>query len=339
MKKSLVRIAFVSSALALAPAQAETVEELKRQLEAQKEINALLKQRIRNLEEKQAQEKRDEAAVIAVAPAHPQTNHAPKPEAGDPEGDRALERALVRRGLSVLRPGQFELTPGLIWGHDGSDAIGSRRDDYAATLDARAGLPWDMMIGVGAPYFLQSDTPFGDNSGIGDVSVRLWKQLIPQDDHMPSLVGSIRYTASTGDDPFQTAIPLGSGFDRINGTLTAVKSIDPVVFHGDVFYTHSFSERYEGARIQPGDVFGGRVGATLAVTPDISASASVRLASIDDLERDGSRVDGSDRTIGFLELGTGFVISRQVYLSLSADVGITDDAPDLELGVSLPVRF
>jgi len=58
-----------------------------------------------------------------------------------------------------------------------------------------------------------------------------------------------------------------------------------------------------------------------------------------EVERDGSRVDGSGRTIGILELGTGFVISKQLYLSISADVGITDDAPDVQLGVSLPVRF
>jgi hypothetical protein len=105
------------------------------------------------------------------------------------------------------------------------------------------------------------------------------------------------------------------------------------------FYTHAFSEHYAGIKFQPGDTYGARVGATLAVTPDISASAGHRLASVGEVERDGSRVDGSGRTIGILELGTGFVISKQLYLSISADVGITDDAPDVQLGVSLPVRF
>ena len=185
----------------------------------------------------------------------------------------------------------------------------------------------------------QSDTAFGDNSGFGDVYARVWKQLIPQDDHIPSVVGSIRYTASTGENPFETAIPLGSGFDRINGTLTAVKTVDPVAFYGDLFYTHAFSERYQGVEIQPGDTFGARVGSTLAETPDISASAGLSLASVKEAEYDGSRVDGSGRTIGLLELGTGFVISKRLYLSFSADIGITDDAPDLQLGVSLPVRF
>lgn len=320
--------------IAAAPAQAQTVEELKQQLDAQKQMNDLLKQRIRTLE-KQVSDKQDDGAARAL-PAEPQP--VPDTEAGDPEESRALERALVRKGLSVLSPGTFELTPGFVWGHDGSNTGRYRYDDYIATLDARAGLPMDTMVGIGIPYYIESDHEIGDNSGFGDLSMGMWKQFMAQGDTNPSLVGSLSYLAPTGEDA-DGPVPLGSDFHRLRANLNTSKSIDPIVLYGDIFYSYTFSERINGIKIQPGSYVGARGGSSLAITPDITGNIGLYFSFVEKLEQDGTRIHGTDQTVGFLELGMGFVISRRYYLSLNADIGITDDAPDLALGIALPTRF
>lgn len=323
--------------VAAAPVHAQTVEELKQQLEAQKQINELLKQRIRTLE-KQAADKRGDRAAMALSTAPEESQPVPDKAAGDPEENRALERALVRKGLSILPSGTWELTPGLVWSHSGSDAIHSRSDDYIATLDGRVGLPWDTMLGIGIPYYIESDREVGDNSGFGDLSLRGWKQFLAQGDSNPSLVGSLSYRAPTAEDT-DGPVPLGSDFHRLRVNLNASKSIDPLVLYGDMFYSYAFSESFDGIKTQPGSYIGAHGGASLAITPEITGNIGLSFSFVDELEQDGVKLNGTEQTVGFLELGTGFLISKRYFLSLSADIGITDDAPDLVLGISLPTRF
>ena len=332
-----ILIAFACILIAAVPAHAQTVEELRQQLEAQKQINELLKQRIRTLE-KQVSDKGDDSAVKSLSAPRAESQPVPDKAAGDPEESRALERALVRKGLSILRSGTWELTPGFVWGHSGSDAIHSRSEDYVATLDARVGLPWDTMLGIGIPYYIESDRDLGENSGFGDLSLGVWKQFLAQGDSHPSLVGSLSYLAPTGEDT-DSPVPLGSDFHRLRVNLNASKSIDPLVLYGDLFYSYAFSEKIDGIRMQPGSYIGARVGASLAVTPEITSSIGLNFSFLNELEVDGMEINGTKQTVGVLELGMGFLISKRYFLSLSAEIGITDDAPDVLLGISLPTRF
>jgi hypothetical protein len=337
MKKHLSYITIYLSILTLTPAYAETVDELKQQLEAQKQINELLKQRIRILEA-ETKEQQGIATKAAAPSLTADTKTKPEVQAGDPEEDRALERALVRQGLSILPSGRWELTPGIVWAHTGSDATRSRSNDYIATLDARVGLPWNTMLGIGVPYYIEADREIGENNGFGDLSLRVWKQFLAQSDKYPSLVGSLLYNAPTGEDA-AGPIPLGSDFHSLRFNLNTSKSIDPLVLYGDLFYSYTFSEDFDDIKIQPSDSIGIRGGASLAITPDITGNLGLRLSFLDELERDGEKVQGTDQTIGFLEVGMGYLLNRRSFLSFSADIGITDDSPDLILGISVPTRF
>jgi hypothetical protein len=330
-------IVLFACALAMAtPATAQTVEELKAQLDAQIQINALLKQRIRTLEAEAA----NHATQIIAAPVPvAKQEGAPRREARDPEEDRALQRALVRRGTAVLAPYVAEVAPGLLWSHSGSDLDGSSDDLFAATLDARIGLPGGWMLGGQAPFMYRSSDAFGDNSGPGDVSAAVWKQVTAQDRAWPSLVGSIRYTAPTGEDFSEDTPSLGPGFHRITGRLSAVKSIDPIAFFGDISYTHNFTNSFSGVEIDRSGIFGVGAGATLAVTPDISLTTGLNFTFEGDAEADGSEISGSGTTIGIVELGAGVVLSKDVFLNFTSAFGVTDDSPDVTLGISLPVRF
>jgi hypothetical protein len=81
------------------------------------------------------------------------------------------------------------------------------------------------------------------------------------------------------------------------------------------------------------------ISVVLAVTPDISLTTGLNFSFEDSAEADGSKISGSGTTIGLVELGAGVVLSKDVFLNFTSAFGITDDSPDVTLGVLLPVRF
>ncbi|MCH8219661.1 MAG: hypothetical protein IH892_23155, partial [Planctomycetes bacterium] len=140
-----------------ASAHAQTVDELQRQLEAQQEINAQLRQRVLTLEETiESLQERNEASAeeIEVTPDAVSSTVAvtPADEMLDVSDLGALEQALVQRGSPVLPPYSAQVVPVTSWSHSGSSALGSERNSYDVGLAARMGLPRGMMAGVSVPY-------------------------------------------------------------------------------------------------------------------------------------------------------------------------------------------
>jgi hypothetical protein len=328
MKYTLALAILLFAAL---PAGAETIEELRAQLEAQKQINALQRQRIETLEA--------ELAGRKIAPPARADLAAPEIAAEDPEADRALERALQRRGIAVLAPYVADAAPSLFWSHSGSDATISTDDIYGAGLDARIGLPGGWMLGAGVPILYRDIDDIGNNSGVGDVSATVWKSLFTQLGSRPSLVASLRYAAPTGDDLGDDNVPLGAGFHRVTGRLSTVKTVDPIAFFGDLSYTYYIDDTISGADVDRSDTIGFGLGANLAVTPDVSFGAGLDFAFEDEVAVNGTDVRGSSQTLGQVELTAGILLSRNVFLNLTGAFGITDDSPDVTLSMSLPVRF
>ncbi len=112
-----------------------------------------------------------------------------------------------------------------------------------------------------------------------------------------------------------------------------------IAFYGGASYIHTFSRSFDGVEIDPSGVFGVNAGATLAVTPDISFSTGLSFAFGDEVKVDGSKIPGSDSTVGVVDLGVGVVLTKDLFLSISAAFGVTDDSPDVSVGVALPLRF
>jgi type II secretory pathway pseudopilin PulG len=328
------------------PLQAQTVDELQRQLEAQQQINAQLRQRVITLEETVETLLAQNDVSLAGQVTDMANEQEPLVVAADAVDDTfdesdlgALEQALVQRGSAVLPPWTAQIISGASWGHSGSSAFGSESDTYTTTLSGRMGLPMGAMIDVSVPYVVRAENFNGDNSGIGDLSISLSKQLLTENASQPSLIASFSYVAPTGADLFETAVPVGSGFHSLQGTLSAVKSVDPVAFYGDLSYSDPFSRTVQGTKFEPGSAIGVGVGSTLAATPEIALSLGVNFAFVGDFEVDGVSVDDTDATIGTVSLGAGFLLSQKLYLSLAGQFGVTDDASDLGVSVALAMRF
>ena len=114
-------------ALALAgstgPVTAQTVDELQQQLARERARSAELMRRIESLE----QQLLARQAQTAAPP--------------DETGTRALERALVREGGSLLPAYGLEIEPGFAWVHSDRDDAARLDDAIDGSLGVRFGLP------------------------------------------------------------------------------------------------------------------------------------------------------------------------------------------------------
>jgi hypothetical protein len=270
----------------------------------------------------------------------PRPPPSPQPTADDEEVlATALETALVRQGGRVLSQGAIEIEPELSYFYD-EPVQNQRRDHYGAALTARFGLPWSTQIEVRLPYAISDHwTGVGTSSGIGDIRVGLTTELVSERELVPALLGLVQWRTTTGDinrDP-----PTGFGQNAIVIGLTAMKRHDPIVLLGSVFYTANLGSAHlrTGATINAGDVFGGRLSAFLAVTPDTSLQVGISANSFSADRFDSTPDATSDRLRASLELGVATTLGRNLFLNVTAGIGITPAAPNFSLVASMPYRF
>jgi hypothetical protein len=326
-----------------AAAESNDAETLRKQLAAQRAINEQLKQRVDALERQLAAGGRTDSPVVVGLDAS-----APKPRR-DLETDlagSAIEETLGAKGLVLLAPGTYRFTPSLSWSHSGRGD--DRSDSYVLGTGLEAGLPMGMAISLRQPYVWR-DTANGSNSGAADFSISLAKKLNNETATMPSFVARLTYAHDNGKDAFDT-VPIGSGFKAYSVELSGVKRADPLVFFGGASYSHAFDKTATISRdgnvvfsgnIAPGDAYGLNAGVSLAATPTVSVDLGLSLGFIEKTRFSNNQgsATGDSRTVGYLSLGTGILLSRNLLLSLSAAAGVTDDSADLILSVSLPYRF
>jgi hypothetical protein len=101
----------------------------------------------------------------------------------------------------------------------------------------------------------------------------------------------------------------------------------------------SYAKTFEHDDLEPGDEVGFSLGTVLAASPETSLSFFFNQTFADDTKFDGDTINGSDQVIGTLSLGAATILGRNVLLSITGEVGLTDDAPDYAIGASLPIRF
>jgi Putative MetA-pathway of phenol degradation len=275
--------------------------------------------------------------------------------------DRALERTLVQEGVLLLPLGQAEIEPSFTYTRrefdtptfvtiDGDTFVGEQeieRNEFETGATLRVGLPFDSQVEVGIPYNYvdesvnttvggaQQTSNSESGHGFGDVSLGLAKTLLQEGTGWwPDVIARVTWDADTGktDD---NGVFLGGGFNELSGSLSAVKRQDPLAFVGNVSYAKTF----EHDDIEPGDEVGFSLGTVLAASPETSLSFFFNQSFADDTKFDGDTINGSDQVIGTLSLGAATILGRNVLLSITGEIGLTDDAPDYAIGASLPIRF
>jgi hypothetical protein len=293
-----------------------------------------------------------QTAKVETAPAAPGQF-----EVDEEAIDRALERTLVQTGVLLLPFGKAEITPAfsytreetdspvlLIAGDDtftGQSEVRRNRFDFG--LGLRVGLPFDAQLELNLPFQIvnQSTSRFPDQSeqeqtgsGLGDLSLGLAKTLLREGRWWPDLIGRFTWDSATGKRR-DNGVILSGDFNEIRGSLTALKRQDPLAFVGGVSYQTAF----EHDDIDPGDELGFSIGTVLAASPETSLRLSLSQTFVDEVKVDGRSIDGSDQVMSMLSLGAAVILGRGVLVDVSADVGLTDDAPDYAARIAVPILF
>lgn len=278
----------------------------------------------------------------------------------DSTAARALERSLTRDGVLLLPSGVLEIetrlaytrqedaTPGFVM--SGGSVIASETernsDSLTAALLWRLGLPADAQLEVGLPYRwrrtetvtsvgftpVQTSTQYGN--GLGDLRVTYAKTVSREDAHYPDVIGRLTWDTDSGELS-DDGVPLGGGFHEVQAGLSFLRREDPVIFVGSIAYEYTFEE----SDIQPGASIAASLGSYIALSPQTSLSLQVAIAYEAETRIAGVAVDGSDRKFGSLIIGGSTLIGRSSLLNFSVGVGLTDDADDFSISVSVPVRL
>jgi len=271
------------------------------------------------------------------------------------EGDaeRALERSLTVEGALLLPVGILELDTGItfIRQEDGTSGffmennqtfpseIELNSDILSANIGLRLGLPWDSQLEMGLPYRLRKSevvtrvnfeiknarTSDLDKS-LGDASIGLAKTFLRERLWLPDLVGRVTWDTDSGE---------GDGFHEFRGSLSGIKRQDPVTFIGGISYQHSLKNK----GIQPGAGYSANFSSLIGLSPETSMRFSINGFYQHDTERDGKVLIGSKRKIASFSIGGSTLLYPGTLLNLSFGVGLTDDADDFSVTVSLPIRL
>jgi hypothetical protein len=177
-----------------------------------------------------------------------------------------------------------------------------------------------------------------DEQGLGDISGALRYQLWYEQGARPSVILDLNGQSHTGD-----IAQLGTGDGTLTGTghwnvgagITLVKTIDPVVFYGRVGYTYTL-ERNES---DPGDEISYRIGMGFSLNDRVSFNMQVLGAYVERLELNGEKIAGSSLNIISLQFGVTVMLAKHLFIEPSVNVGLTDDAADVVVGLSVPFQF
>ena len=310
--------------------------------------------------------------VIAGSSVSPLPSPWPASRAGTQEEEAvqaALDRLLVRQSRLLLPPWTSELEPGFSYVHTSSDKIiidgvlvepvfvvgdiisqRARRDTFIPSVAWRLGLPQDFQADVRVPYrFEEVRTVSADTreslrkaDGLGDVEFGLSRQLTHGDGWAPDLLAHMRWKTKTGSDPYSTESedpPLGTGFHAFQFMLTSVKVQDPVAFFGSLAYTLNLSDHKSRGRIDPGDILGINLGMALALNLETSLNLGWEQQFSGITTFEGNKVPGSALRIGNFRVGVTHALTRDVALDVALGIGLTQDAPDVQATVAVPIRF
>ena len=202
-----------------------------------------------------------------------------------------------------------------------------------------------------------------EGSGVGDVDFGASYQLNAGRDGWPFFVANARYKLDTGEGPFEISydnnniaerLPTGTGFQTMEGSVTAIKLTDPAVLYANVGYVYSMGEDVNRTfgntrvlEVSPGDAVNGSLGMGFSINPETSFSMGYKHSHVFPTTQEsqvvstGARVESKTQSqqVGAVTLGLTHRFDPSVSLSFNVEAGVTNDAPDARLSFRVPVRL
>lgn len=300
---------------------------------------------------------------------------APDPER--PEVAALVEEGgvLTRKGQLIVEPSfeyvrtdtntaevvGFSVLPGIVIG----DIVITEadRDTIVSAITARYGVTNRFEVEAKVPFVYRDDTttsrPTGsstertpvsaDAADLGDIEVAAHYQINDGRNNWPFLIGNLRFKTDTGEDPFEVprnadgeelSLPTGTGFYSLEPSITALLPTDPAVLFANVGYTWNIERNVGGAfgKIDPGDSIGASFGMGLGLNESLSVSLSYDHDYVTKSTQNGQSISNVLQ-IGRFTWGTSYRLSQDVSLNANVSMGVTEDAPDLDFLIRVPISF
>jgi hypothetical protein len=194
-----------------------------------------------------------------------------------------------------------------------------------------------------------------DGNSLGDIEFGLRYQL-NQPRNGPYYIAGLRVKSDTGTDPFEisrdpdTLLPneltTGSGFWGVQASLSAILPSDPAVFFGSINYLWNM-ERDVGTvngenygKIDPGDAYGFNFGMGLSLNEKASFSLGYDHSILSRNKQNGEIIPKQVTLhVGTLQLGYSYRLRDKSNLNLSLGIGVTENSPDVQLALKIPITL
>jgi hypothetical protein len=307
--------------------------------------------------------------VWADEPAVEQARDALSKKDDDADSAKALEQVFSasEQSYTLLKKGERTLTYGFDYSLTRDTQIQTFRANnsvvgVAAQSEAQHTFTnsftfdygvWDnLTFSVRLPFVAAYDTERSiDTYSLGDISTSLRWQPWTSVRGRPSTTLYATLGLPTGQSPYDidpnTALSTGNGYYSLGGGANLSYVIDPVVLFGSLGYTYNLPvddvHQVRGGRllekVEPGSTLSYSMGFAYALSYDVSLSTSYQMAytlkptyTFADEE-----VEGTEQTSAIMNFSLGLRTSPDYIVNVNAGFGMTEDSPDVLLGVSMPL--
>tara|TARA_R110002111_G_scaffold10788_2_gene34185 strand:- start:542 stop:1606 length:1065 start_codon:yes stop_codon:yes gene_type:complete len=271
----------------------------------------------------------------------------------------------------------FTVIPALVIGLINISEV--QRDTFVGAVSLKYGFTSRWEAAVRVPYLsinedirerdVFSGTPVDNlressGDGLGDVELSTRYQLNDGLEGWPYVIGLFRVKGPTGKSPYdvdQTTLfaddgtpigvtlkerPTGSGFWSFEPGFSFIYPSDPAVLFGNLSYVWTLKEEQgfaNGGTVDPGDIirFGFGMGFAFNERTSFSLGYDHSVIGETSFEHGNNQFDATfDRIhVGSLSFGLAHRLSNSTTLNLSVSVGVTENAPDTEITLKLPISL
>lgn len=204
-------------------------------------------------------------------------------------------------------------------------------------------------INGGSGNLLQTGT---EGNGLGDIEFGFHEQLNHSGFGGAFFLANVIGKANNGTNPFTipissktgllTAQPTGSGFWSVEPSLTAIYPSDPVVFYANAAYIYNFSANFGGTigTINPGNATDLSFGAGFSLNDKTSFDVGYDQMTLWPPTQNGTQIPLTQvLQLGSLVFGYSYNVSRYFFYLLNVEVGVTPDAPNIQISFRVPLYF
>lgn len=205
---------------------------------------------------------------------------------------------------------------------------------------------------------------------LGDVSAGIYYKFLHETTTLPDMVWNFQVKAPTGTSPYgiklvqpqssntnlqyPDTLPSGSGVWAVTTGLSAVKTTDPAILFANLGYTYNIPRHFsdissQAGQTTPGDVklgdsvqYGMGIGFALNETTSMSFGYSQMFQMKSRTRVDGGGwqgVIGSEANAAMLNIGATHALNDHSSAVVNVGIGLTADAPDIQLDLKFPYQF